>query len=33
MGFLFKNTKELVQFSKLTLKIKSNGHFFNVTFA
>jgi len=30
MGFLKTNTKELVQFSKLILKIRSNGHFFNV---
>jgi hypothetical protein len=32
-GFSLKYTKELVQVSKLILKIKSNGHFFNVIFA
>ncbi len=33
MGFVFKNTKKLVQFSKPILKTISNGYFLNVIFA
>jgi len=32
-GIYLQNTKEIVQFLKLILKIRYNGHFFNVRFA